>query len=313
MSAEPMDMRIPESFHRLKRTLLLFCAAMTVIGLAAQQGVAKITMGWLDDVTLPLVTVSWLLQFGATYYLWGFIMEALVTRRLNTRLMLTASAQSFDDHIKKMGLEFAEQGPRLMALYNFVHHTVGLAAERWSVPNNEHERDLFRSRVTREVAASLREEDRLTERQARVVEQIMVEEAFLPKSPSNELQILISNHLQPAIRRIDEHIDHTHLLIAKLGEASRDVTRIEDGILVQRRISFWAWDVGSAILAFIVSSVILWPHLHWWGLSAVPLFFIGVVLMFDRDHKLSAGKPWFWTELPEIAKRWWFRGSSPRA
>lgn len=78
-----IDMAFSESFHRLKRTVLLFATALLLLELSDTEAAASLAIPLVAGATVPL-SLARLLLIGATvYYVFGFALEALTVRRLN--------------------------------------------------------------------------------------------------------------------------------------------------------------------------------------------------------------------------------------
>ncbi|MFC5345362.1 hypothetical protein ACETK8_14120 [Brevundimonas staleyi] len=87
MTDQPLDMHLPETFHRLKRTVLVFSAAFALLGLGVPAGKHTIHSGWLD-IELTTAVVRWMLWLGGLYYLAGFLLEAQSALLINSKQLL---------------------------------------------------------------------------------------------------------------------------------------------------------------------------------------------------------------------------------
>lgn len=84
--ASPVDLDIPETFHRLKRTLLLFSVALMVIALGTPEETYAMNAA-VTSITITTLAAKWMLWAAATYYLVGFALEVRLLLRANTEAM----------------------------------------------------------------------------------------------------------------------------------------------------------------------------------------------------------------------------------
>lgn len=91
-SGEPTSwhIKLDDSFHRTKRTVLLYLSGCLLLSLA--EGTSAVKTPGLD-LELDRVALWWLVALAAGYYLWGFVHEVRMALAANGEL---ASQQSAD-------------------------------------------------------------------------------------------------------------------------------------------------------------------------------------------------------------------------
>lgn len=81
------DMVISDSFHRVKRTLLLLSTGLIVLSLTSPLGdKSSLNLG-VTSLELPLTTIRILLIIGGGYYWIGLLLEAFTAASMNIGLM----------------------------------------------------------------------------------------------------------------------------------------------------------------------------------------------------------------------------------
>jgi len=80
-----IDMAIPDSFHRVKRTMMLLSTALVVLAWAVPDSRTTLKVGYFDS-ELNTKVVGWLLLAALAYYSAGFYLEIRTAQRVNTGL-----------------------------------------------------------------------------------------------------------------------------------------------------------------------------------------------------------------------------------
>jgi hypothetical protein len=220
--ADVADMRIPETFYRYKRTLILLCAALFVWGLAKHSATGVLSVPYIASV-LPAWIVPALLWVSALYYAAGFILEVLVAIRLNSELGLRADLPAWQAKLNS--------------------YVGGLALDQGDVVT--HLRDLAKS--TKKTTAFV---DNLITEHGTVV--VLETPGPTSKTWLNELRRL-QEQTEGQEERLNASVEN---LIEKIGDTRKAMTRLSDAITGQRKLAFWGWEIGGATAAFIAATVI---------------------------------------------------------
>lgn len=278
MTDTPIDMHLPESFHRLKRTALLFSAALFVLGLAKPATDRELHSGFLD-LTLATSAVQWLLWLGALYYLTGFWLEVETARRLNSQAMRGHGVTDFEARLRQMGaalegktqlyLEFIEGAPvqvarRLEELDRDLEHAravyFGTDMIQNSVRQKAEEAGIDPARSLT-VAGNI--VGFVTSQYAEFAQRISrAEMTATALSDGLEQWRGAAEASMTAQRELKSDLDG---LATRLKRLHRDITGA-------RRASFWFWEVGGAVVAFIAATVVglPWASITAWVEGLLP-------------------------------------------
>jgi hypothetical protein len=249
-STAPIDLQLPETFHRLKRTLLLFCSILIVLGLS--QGVQtrelKLTM---VDVSLHVELIRTLLWLAAVYYLIGFAMEVRIVRLVNSEAMLGAGMKTVEGAFKKIGQNVVategtvEQASAAVSsllkditsttLVSVAPSTLTDQLTAFGIPMNE---EALRSRLTNMEA--------------------MLGNAVADQRQSHKDVLDKTERMTLAVETYGKRHEELQGLLARL---EKDLGKLSRRIHGDRRISFWAWEIGGATFAFLIATVINAQHL----------------------------------------------------
>lgn len=249
-SAAPTDLQVPETFHRLKRTLLLLCSVLIVLGLAkgAETRELKLTM---VDVSLHIEIIRSLLWLAALYYLAGFIMEVRIVRLINSEAMLGAGMKTVEGVFGKISTNIAAAQSTIEQSVKTVTERLHSTLEASSVenpltiylkelgdPSSPYRDPNLANRMTdleHRVSNALREQQQVNGR---------IESAAT----------LMSN----AVRDYDQR---QAKFASMLSHLEKDFGRLSRRIHGDRRLSFWAWEIGGAVGAFAIATIINAGHL----------------------------------------------------
>lgn len=249
-STAPIDLQLPETFHRLKRTLLLFCSILIVLGLS--QGVEmrelKLTM---VDVSLHVELIRTLLWLAAVYYLIGFGMEVRIVRLVNSEAMLGAGMKTVEGAFRKISqnvattegtvkqaatdVNFLLKDITSTTLVSVSPSTLTDQLTAFGIPMNE---EALRSRLTSMEA--------------------MLGNAVADQRQSHKDVLEKTERMAKAVESYGKRHEEFQGLLARL---EKDFGKLSRRIHGDRRISFWAWEIGGAACAFLIATVINAQHL----------------------------------------------------
>lgn len=98
---ERIELDIPESFHRIKRTLLLLCGTLVLLGSASPEVVRDLTPA-APLIEPSLTAIRALTLISAAYYAWGFLHEFLAARRRNRHLLDPAKLRDLESQLNAL-------------------------------------------------------------------------------------------------------------------------------------------------------------------------------------------------------------------
>jgi hypothetical protein len=249
-SSAPIDLQVPETFHRLKRTLLLLCSVLIVLGLAkgAETRELKLTM---VDVSLHIEIIRSLLWLAAVYYLAGFAMEVRIVRLINSEAMLGAGMKTVEGAFGKIATNIA-------AAQSTIDQSVKTATERLQSMLEASVFENPMSKFMRELAdpSSLHADPNLSSRMMDLEHRLSnaIREQDEQNRRIESTAMLMSN----AVRDYEQRrASFAHML----SHLEKDFGRLSRRIHGDRRLSFWAWEIGGALGAFAIATVINAGHL----------------------------------------------------
>lgn len=268
--AAPLDMNLPDSFHRLKRTVLLFSAALIVLGLSEPALDRELHAG-LVDIRLGTAWAQWLLWLAGLYYLLGFALEVATARRMNSELMLGAAAMDFDRTCVALAGEVRAKVPAILAgadnivsrgavLSNHLAEQLEPATMRWS------DADLLRAAFAgrHNIAPLTDVSDEAVAQTLRTAIESNLTSTFDQRAHDFSQRIeagLVDVRMYN--ERAADLPGQMADLAEKLEKVSGGLQRMHPGIVASRRLSFWAWEIGGASFAFVVATAIGWPPARW--------------------------------------------------
>ncbi|HKU54043.1 MAG TPA: hypothetical protein VJP60_01660 [Rhizomicrobium sp.] len=107
LDLQAIDMYFPETYHRTKRTLLFFCAALIVLLFASAK--AKVSVPGLGtDVTIAVASVRILIWTTAAYFGIVYMTEFSNVRRLNAPIIRNTGAAHLDETFEAIAKKFHE-------------------------------------------------------------------------------------------------------------------------------------------------------------------------------------------------------------
>lgn len=244
-SREPTSwhIKLDDSFHRTKRTVLLYLSGCLLLSLA--EGTSAVKTPGLD-LELDRVALWWLVALAAGYYLWGFVHEVRMAVAANGEL---ASQQSADT-VSVAAEKLAKQ---INATSDF------LTQQRARIASESNVMESFEKRLPQipNLSLALRE----------IWDQNPVRENF-PAHFDSSLKVTERN-LENTTNNWGERLDRSlEMCRANLGEQSQTiehierrlsenlsilnataatVTALDQGIHISTRRHFVRWEFGSVV------------------------------------------------------------------
>jgi hypothetical protein len=261
-SSAPIDLQVPDTFHRLKRTLLLFCSILIVLGLAqgAETRELKLTM---VDVSLHIELIRSLLWLAAVYYLIGFVMEVRIVRLINSEAMLGAGMKSVENAFAKIGRRIEEAQSTIDAAVTRTTDQLKPIQDAIT-PHNPLSVVISELAATKNILVDPSTVTRLSAMEHRLGEAIMEQQE----------QGRTIQHLATGMSNaVDEYVKRRAEMVDLLQRLERDFGKLSRRIHGDRRLSFWAWEIGGATSAFFIATVINGSHLLRNASDAILTFF----------------------------------------
>ncbi len=279
MAQEPRDLHLPESFHRLKRTLLLLCAGFAVLGLATvQPDVAAHFLG--VDIRLGINILRVLLWLAALYYFIGFFLEFQAARAVNSQVMANSSVETVDRSLLEQGERIKSAAERIATLLERADGLDPVHTEKMAEPIQSELR-----REWRQIADRIRQQEQDRLRMRRDHDRQMrkqAQEAYVPEPPEEPVSVVnrtladletswvvqldrlpqqfaASEPYRSARESLRGAHEDSRTLISQLEVARKDMRRLMDGLGLARRASFWWWEFGGAVSAFVLATLVGLP------------------------------------------------------
>lgn len=248
--ADHKDMAIPESFHRVKRTLALFCAAMILLewAIPLTAGDASMKLG-LFDLHLPMDVARVALAVSATYYALGLSLEARTAYRINTGMMLGGESE-YIVSLKNKSRELNQAA--LIGQIGSLLQEIAKASDSWLSSNHRYSvseinyATLIAFQKMRDVGSL--DYQYFTEHLESILDNFPPDHASfrdgrIPyKKGLKSLQEALTNNMD-AVRNLGELIDKHH----------RDMTRLHPDIVLSRRIHFFGWEIGGSAVLYAIA------------------------------------------------------------
>lgn len=260
----PADLNISEAFHRLKRTVLLFSAVLFVVSIADPKEVGSLHMTILDlDISMA---VARLLLFGAaTYYLIGFLLEARVCIRLNANIFSRSPGRKFELAIEAVACEleihaktFSDEVPKIVSAYNGQVQRLEDAIERLSVDPSL-ESYLGGEREGNYMLRRQLSPEEIEAREASIKDGVRTNLINQGYESAGELQSTLKSQ-NAALAALSEEAKSAAQVARK---AHKDLTTLNQLTSAERRLSFWVWEIGGAMVAYVVATLSLFPWSAW--------------------------------------------------
>lgn len=294
MTDKPIDIDLPDSFHRLKRTALVLSSGLLLLTVATPSEQHRVNLAFVD-LELKTWTVLVGLWFAAAYYVWGFLMEVRVAERLNSETMRSEGAKRYDERVSGL----AEESAAILSRIDSARATVFNAASRFMYQKDSAERDLkTRSALEDIVIPFLNGEPVPTHPSKSTLIRLpgyegvqKVYEARLEGlltrindiNRSNGPDIEYVKSFRASIENAHSDLEQlkvsTSLLADKLVVAHRDISRMSPRLARERTVSFWIWEVGGVLSAFGVATVFV-------GWTLIALFISATLAPSETDALL---------------------------
>lgn len=274
MTTPAIDMNLPETFHRLKRTTLLFSSVLVVLAIATAGDlqVLKLPFG---DVTMPLAHVVGLLWGAAAYYLAGFLLEVAVAIRMNSERLRRATPDGFDAQFTAAayaakGLQETIETAGAALFFSLEsaekQFAASVAACDKALPTAVTElKDMAfeagRDFVLRQPAPHLDKEEDIQAMLATLTGFANRLEHRIDEIVRGP-QTLGQKSMDDAMRKVAELKARLEQTSGDLTVAHRDLKRLAAAVTGARQASFWGWEVVGAVFPFIVATVLNFERLN---------------------------------------------------
>lgn len=253
-STAPVDLQVPETFHRLKRTVLLFSSVLIVLSFADGDPDHALKLTFVD-ITLKTDIIRWLVWLAGAYYLFGFAIEARVVRLINSEAMLGAGMRTVDQALSRIATTISAHQDK-MAFATKVIEDQTDSLSRVPHPATPSEVQAFMAH-----AQALVEDEKKLDRSvpnwlvtSEQLKRLADEGAF-----HNELERQRVAILSSIAEGIKQFSAGSEPLTSILQSTHSDLNRLSRRIHGDRRFSFWAWEIGGAGGAFILATAMNWP------------------------------------------------------
>lgn len=258
----PVEMVLPETFHRLKRTVLVLAGVIVLLGLAVPAETTTLHMTWVD-LSLPSDLVRWLLWLAMLYYAWGFGLEVQAARRMNSEVLRVAGLSSFEQYILRTA---KAQEDRAGALSTFAEATIeslisrldSLDQEIMHAPNGL--TDVEEDRLKAAMHHNYNQRDQamiLNFIKARLLDVLGPGNADTRGIVSRASSLM--ELIKAAVVQLREVSANTKALEVQIAAARHELTRLHREIVGARRTSFFVWELGGAGAAVVVATGFLPP------------------------------------------------------
>ncbi len=255
----PIDLYLPETFHRLKRTVLLLSASLILLCLVSPSvTTAQQIHLTVVDINLSAAVLRWLIWAGCFYYAAGFGLEVVSARRLNSVAMrrgkpggLDGALSILQQEITKGGAQAAEINEATKDFNAFVEskRVELLAKDNFKALDKDADLKLLGLSVPNPSLSSMVYTAPTDEHEQRW--------------RSNE----VANHLLTGVQALKDSravLDNlvqrqeafSQEILAVLRRAHRDMTALSPRLQTERRLMFWGWEVGGAVAILLAASIL---------------------------------------------------------
>ena len=254
-----VELELPETFHRLKRTLVLLSGALVLLGcttVPVAEAVGLLADSTASGLAPTNVTLRACLLVGATYYLIGFLLETRAAHRANADLLDPAGLQGFEAQISAFARRTEDQIKSFEAVHGTFEPRANAAVAELEAAAAEVRADPFTSLVSSVPAFREAKKMALTSPNPPIHEKLEHEWSAHSRSvlqqrvDAAEVRAQRAaghmNALQEDFRRLLEQTKH--LVIVAERAASR--MKLNRSVYRDRAFSFWAWDVGGAVVTY---------------------------------------------------------------
>lgn len=241
---------VPETFHRLKRTVMLLCGVLIV--LAFSNGVddqtLKLTM---VEIKLPIELIRWMLWLSAIYYFVGFVTEVQVVRVVNSEAMLGAGMKTVDRAMAKIGRTVSDFDRKMTSAAAYIETSLDSLEVTGIGPDIENFDKVWKEYIGR-ISNPLIERSRVEEMYHRTLE--------VEASHARRLEAM-DEILTGISARVAEGTAARNELQAYIARTHNELNTLSRRIVGERRVSFWMWEVGGASAAFVFATLFSAPRL----------------------------------------------------
>jgi len=259
-----VELSLDDAFHRVKRTLLLFCGGLILLG-CTDPSVAKAALGDLPSLpghAAPANAVLRLtLWLGAVYYFWGFAHQAIAARRANRDLLDAGQLANYETQLRAFIGGFGRQAKTLETVVSSVESgwekVVNELISRANTLGSEHgiQGMLEFSFDDQNVGWRWRIKDPAQLEQMEAERRNRIETGLL-RHYTEQLQAIEKFHERFEDFRSD-WAKTAELIAGMAQQAEKAAERItiNRGMYRDRRIHFYGWEVTVPVVIFGVATL----------------------------------------------------------
>lgn len=249
-----IDMAIPESFHRVKRTLIILCSILILLAVSKPENSDDAFFNMqLLSLHVPMAPARLLLWLSAAYYFIGLCLEADTARRVNTRLF-DGGMGTFQDALAAAAQKVARRTDNVENSERNLSLDAREAIERIKQIKVDIAKDRALELLDLKMVSvrNLVDVDKNpNETMRRIVSEVITE----TPSDTASLQQHLKNDLGLLEHRLGRHDEVIGRLLAEVEAASKDLTKLSRRIAGSRRASFWYWEIGAGVALFGMATI----------------------------------------------------------
>lgn len=269
MSDTPIDMHLPESFHRLKRTTVLLCATLVVLSIASPEPMSELTLLLVGGVSLETWKAKVGLWVASAYYYYGFVLEVQSAHRINSKILRSEGVKEFEARMAEISETIARNAETSSArvVDGLSDHALRFldeakAAVRKQIEALEVKKDPreYLSLVGSITPVQLSQVPE-SQREA-VLKHATVAIAEAQIRARGKLTSTLDTHLgdnsnmASVARQQGEILETQRSLAETMLTLAADLKTLHHQITGARRASFWRWEFGGATAAMVLATIV---------------------------------------------------------
>lgn len=240
----PIDLHMPETFHRLKRTVLLLCSALILLAFGTTPDQQTLTIP-LFTIKLPATVVRSLLWGATLYYFLGFLMETRIVRLINSDVMIGAGMKTVDKAMEKLGITLSGTNDEIAdATREAKEHCQRLSLLDAAFATPQEYAGAIYSRIDQPPGDQTPQAMTLAHR---------IERSIGMQDAAGQAARLSLVRIATGVETI---ATNHQKLIALLTDTSDSINKLSKRISGDRKFSFWIWEVGGVVGALLTAIVV---------------------------------------------------------
>lgn len=240
-TAQSSGFEVPESFHRTKRTLLLFCTALAVtripgIDVTSHSGLLGVSFKAVD-----IDLIRWLLLGAASYYFVGTLLEGLALRHSNAGALSLERVRGVSALITFAQARLAEKDEDVVILADKLRAV--LSKTRADAEQTAMHASLLRGKV--ESANKGVDSPGILSGEIVGLNQML----------TNIERWMAETETAPALvaeaeGRVNDSLKDLEMFLERLR---MDVNRLQLRVVGSRWLHFYGWELGAAVVMFLTA------------------------------------------------------------